>query len=67
MTTRPAIAEAPVSSGIALGLAGVLPALGFGFTAKPKLGAAAFGLPRQDAEALPYVRALGLHSLSAGG
>ncbi|HYE43597.1 MAG TPA: DUF4267 domain-containing protein [Caulobacteraceae bacterium] len=61
-----AIAEAPVPSGVALGLAGALLALGAGFTARPRLGAAVFGLPRQDEAALPYVRALGFRDVALG-
>lgn len=67
MGRRTAIADAPVSSGIALGLAGALLALGVGFTAKPKLGAAVFGLPRDEDAALPYVRALGFRDVALAG
>lgn len=64
---RPAIVEAPLASGVALGLAAALLALGAAFSARPRLGAAVFGLPRRGRDALPYVRALGFRDVALAG
>ncbi|WP_207540209.1 DUF4267 domain-containing protein [Sabulicella rubraurantiaca] len=70
-TGRELIKRVPPSwgllDGFALSPAVVLAALGVLFVVAPRAGAAVFGLPAPEGDALGYLRAIGIRDLAFGG